>query len=405
MDCPACARFNLMPKISMNQRRIALPEDFLNRRHYPAQMDYWLSERNGELVFNPCLPDIKKLYIEPTTACNLICRTCIRNSWGVPLGYMSSQTFNRLTDSLSKLPFLKKVVFAGFGEPLSHPRIIDMIETVRNHNLSVMIATNGLLLNRAMSTELVRLGVDRINVSVDGADPKTFQDIRGARLGQVAENIQVFNEVKTHLGSLHPSLGLEFVAMRSNISELKDLARLASKWSVSDLLVTNILPYTEDMLSEVLYSYVPVEPNRTNNWSIRLGAWLSWATDDLPRMHWGAGRRCRFIGDHSTVVGYDGSVLPCLALSHSYSYLAIDGCKKQVSRYSLGNINQLSLAEIWMQEEYVLFRSDVKAYHFPSCPDCDLRETCDLRQQNEGCWGWNPSCADCLWAQDIIRCP
>ena len=33
---------------------------------------------------------------------------------------------------------------------------------------------------------------------------------------------------------------------------------------------------------------------------------------------------------------------------------------------------------------------------FPSCPDCDLRDTCDLRKLNEGCWGWNPSCADCL---------
>ena len=28
-----------------------------------------------------------------------------------------------------------------------------------------------------------------------------------------------------------------------------------------------------------------------------------------------------------------------------------------------------------------------------------------LRQDNQGCWGPNPSCADCLWAQDIVRCP
>jgi len=49
--------------------------------------------------------------------------------------------------------------------------------------------------------------------------------------------------------------------------------------------------------------------------------------------------------------------------------------------------------------------SDVRKFHFPSSPDCDLRESCDFRERNEGCWGWNPSCADCLWAQDIIRCP
>jgi tungsten cofactor oxidoreducase radical SAM maturase len=394
-----------MPKISMNGRKLQLPQDFLKRRHYPENVEYWLSERNGELILNPCLPDIRKLYLEPTTACNLCCRTCIRNSWGMPEENMARQTFNRVLESLPELPFLKQVFFSGFGEPLSHPSLLDMVERVRTLGLSVTIATNGLLLDREMSAELVRLGVERINVSVDGADPQTFQDIRGVRLGQVSENIEIFNAVKAQLRSLRPSLGLEFVAMRSNVSELGDLTRLGARWNVSHMLVTNILPYTEDMLSEVLYSYQPVEPTKTNYWPIKLDAWLIMATDDLPRMHWGATRRCRFVGDHGMVVGFDGSVAPCLALSHNYSYYTIDGCKKQVSRYSLGNVNQISLADIWMQEEYVRFRSDVKAYHFPSCPDCDLRDTCDLREQNDGCWGWNPSCADCLWSQDIIRCP
>ncbi|MEW5719342.1 MAG: SPASM domain-containing protein, partial [Chloroflexota bacterium] len=79
--------------------------------------------------------------------------------------------------------------------------------------------------------------------------------------------------------------------------------------------------------------------------------------------------------------------------------------QKQVARYVLGDVGAQSLAEVWMTENYVRFRSEVRGFHFPSCPDCDLRETCDLRGRNEGCWGWNPSCADCLWAQDIVRCP
>jgi radical SAM protein with 4Fe4S-binding SPASM domain len=104
-------------------------------------------------------------------------------------------------------------------------------------------------------------------------------------------------------------------------------------------------------------------------------------------------------------VGWDGGVAPCYALSHNYSYFAIDGRKKQVSRYLLGNVNEQPLAETWISEEYMRFRGEVRGFHFPSCPNCDLRESCDLRERNEGCWGWNPSCADCLWAQDIVRCP
>jgi tungsten cofactor oxidoreducase radical SAM maturase len=318
---------------------------------------------------------------------------------------MSMQTFQCIVDSLKGLPRLERVIFTSFGEPLTHPHILDMIEAVRASNLAVTVGTNGLLLTTAFSRELVRLGVDRVMVSIDGGKPGTFAGVRGAMLSQVVGNIGTMNEVKYQLGSLFPAIGIEFVAMRSNVDELRDLTKMAAQLNVSRLLVSNVLPYTEEMLDEVLYSYEPIPPFKTAGWAVKLGAWVMWATEELPRMHWGADRRCRFVKDQAIVVGWDGGVSPCYALSHNYSYYTIDGRKKWVNRYTLGNVNQQSLADIWMSEEYVCFRSEVKAYHFPSCPDCDLRETCDLREQNKGCWGWNPSCADCLWAQDIIRCP
>jgi MoaA/NifB/PqqE/SkfB family radical SAM enzyme len=171
------------------------------------------------------------------------------------------------------------------------------------------------------------------------------------------------------------------------------------------VLVSNVLAYTDDMRDEILYGYEPRAPFNAGSWPVRADAWVMWGTLDLPRMHWGAEQRCRFVGDRATVVGWDGQVAPCYALSHNYSYLTIDGRRKQVARYDLGHITQESLLEIWTSEDYCRFRSEVRDFHFPSCPDCDLRESCDLREGNQGCWGWNPSCADCLWAQDIVRCP
>jgi len=104
------------------------------------------------------------------------------------------------------------------------------------------------------------------------------------------------------------------------------------------------------------------------------------------------------------VVGWDGGVSPCYALSHFYPYY-IFGRRKEVTRYTLGNVNESTLAELWTSDEYVRFRAQVRRFNFPSCVDCDLRDTCDITEANEGCWGWCPSCADCLWAQDIVRCP
>jgi tungsten cofactor oxidoreducase radical SAM maturase len=387
------------------QGRVFLPDGYLERRGLPLNAEFWLDERDGDLILHPCLSDVRKLYIEPTTVCNLHCRTCIRNVWSDQEAHMDMDTFQALLEGLKWLPELTRVVFTGFGEPLSHPNILEMIQAVRERDLAVSVGSNGLLLDGEKARELVRLGVDRLVVSLDGVRPETYAGVRGAMMAQVLDAIRAVNEAKRQLNSLIPALGIEFVALKSNVAELPELAGLASRLGAARVLVSNVLPYTEEMREEILYGYEPRAPLSGGGWPVKLDAWVTWGTLELPRMHWGAERRCRFVQDRAIVVGWDGAVSPCYALSHNYSYFAIDGRQKQVSRYVLGNVNQQPLSEIWTCEEYTRFRSEVRGFHFPSCPDCDLRESCDLRERNEGCWGWNPSCADCLWAQDIVRCP
>ncbi len=395
-----------MTKVASDEQgRLALPESFLARRHMPVQAEYWLDDREGELILHPRTPNAHKLYIEATTGCNLQCRTCVRNVWADPIATMKMSTFDRTLESLDDLPQLKRVVFTSFGEPLTHPKILEMIARVRQRGLAVTVGSNGILLTPEIAEELVRLGVDRLVVSADGVKPETYAQVRGAALAKVLDNLRGVNEAKQRLNSLLPAVGIEFVVLKSNVAELADLAGLATHLGAARVLVSNVLPYTEGMREEILYGHEPQQPFLSGGFPVRLDSWVTWGTLELPRMHWGAERRCRFVHDRSIVVGWDGGVSPCYALSHNYSYYAIDGVKKTVTRCLFGNVNDQPLAEIWMSEDYVRFRSEVRLFHFPSCPDCDLRETCDLRQRNEGCWGWNPSCADCLWAQDIIRCP
>jgi tungsten cofactor oxidoreducase radical SAM maturase len=318
---------------------------------------------------------------------------------------MDVKTFERLVEQTRALPNLTRMVLSGLGEPLTHPHILDMIRLARERGLAVTLGTNGLLLDRAISRELVQLGVDRLVISLDGVRPDTYASVRGTLPADVMDNIRGLNQVKTKLNALLPALGIEFVALQSNIAELPHLTGLASRLRARRVLVSNVLAYTDEMRDQILYGYEPRAPFSAGNWPIKTDSWVLLGVLDLPRMHWGAEPRCRFVHDRAAVIGWDGSVLPCYALAHNYSYLAIDGRRKNVMRYALGSVAEQSLLEIWTSEEYCRFRNEVRDYHFPSCPDCDLRETCDLREKNEGCWGWNPSCADCLWAQDIIRCP
>jgi tungsten cofactor oxidoreducase radical SAM maturase len=384
---------------------LKLPKEFLSRRRFSEGLEWWVNQRDGAVILLPRLPDLRKLYLEPTTVCNLSCRTCIRNVWEDPKIHMEMEIFLQLIEQMRAFPELKRVVFSGLGEPLTHPHILEMVRSVRQSGFDVTIGSNGLLLDRAMARELVMLGVDRLVISLDGVTPETYAGVRGATMSKVLQNIRGLNEAKRELGSLLPTLGIEFVALRSNIAELADLSGLASRLNAARVLVSNVLAYTDDMRDEILYGYEPRPPFSAGSWPIKTDSWVLLGVLDLPRMHWGAEPRCRFVQDRATVVGWDGNVAPCYALSHNYSYLTVDGRRKRVTRYGLGNITQQTLLDTWTSEEYCRFRNEVRDFHFPSCPDCDLRESCDLREQNEGCWGWNPSCADCLWAQDIVRCP
>ena len=49
--------------------KLKLPAEFLSRRHISADTEYWLDQRNGDLILHPRRPDARKLYIEPTTSC------------------------------------------------------------------------------------------------------------------------------------------------------------------------------------------------------------------------------------------------------------------------------------------------------------------------------------------------
>jgi len=247
-----------MPKINSDEHgRLMLPQDFLIRRHMPTRAEYWLDESENDLILHPRLPNAHKLYVEATTDCNLQCRTCIRNVWSDPEEQMKAETFERILESLAGLPDLNRVVFTSFGEPLSHPRFLEMIEQIRKHDPAVTVGSNGQLLTPEISRELVRLGIDRLVISVDGVRPETYAGVRGASLAQVLENIRVLNESKRQLGSLNPALGIEFVILKSNAAELADLSGLAVHLGAARVLVSNVLPYTEDMRAEILYGHEP----------------------------------------------------------------------------------------------------------------------------------------------------
>lgn len=348
----------------------------------------------------PLLPDIKKVYIEVTTKCNFSCITCIRSSWQDELAHMKWETFESIVKNLKELPNLEVVHFGGFGEPLMHPLIFDMLRVVKKLGVRVEMITNGSYLHEENSQQLIDMELDFLYTSLDGPNEHEYNEIRqGASFRCIYHNILRLQALKAAHKMTKPELGIEFVAMKKNFDSLPDLIRLAWDLNARKVIVTNLLPYHESMKDEIVYD--------TDDTVCMFGqdSLLMSLRAQMANMKLRTERTCKFVQDKALCINYQGFISPCYALMHNY-YCYIYGRKKQMYPYYPGNINEKKLTAIWMEPEYVQFRQKVSDYDFPSCTDCRLLDGCNYTESNEmDCWGNHLSCSECLWSRQIIACP
>ncbi len=346
----------------------------------------------------------------------------MRNVWDENPGYMDLGNFSKIILDLNQFDPKPMVFFGGYGEPLSHPNILDMIEITKNQGFTVELITNGTLLNPAVAAKLVSLYVDRIWVSLDGSTRESYADVRlGDELPQVIANLEELLRLRTISLPELPKLGIAFVAMKRNIADLPAVIQLGKRLGADIFSISNVLAYTKELQQEVLYQKSLYFMDDTPpQWIPKI---------QLPRMdlndytqipllkvlkgrnNFGLARKdistesnfCPFIESNSTSIRWDGSVSPCLALLHSHESYLDDTIRKSYS-FSVGNIKEKSLNEIWKDQPYKELRDLLRSFDFSPCTYCN---SCEMAEANlEDCFGnVQPACGGCLWAQGFIQCP
>ncbi|MHA1237843.1 MAG: tungsten cofactor oxidoreductase radical SAM maturase [Candidatus Odinarchaeia archaeon] len=361
----------------------------------------YLFNLKDEYVFKPAIPDLEKIYVELTSRCNFNCTMCIRQNWSKDEeGDMDFEVLKRLIKQMKMFPNIKTIVIGGLGEPTVYPFFPQAVSMLRENfkNTEIHLTTNGALLSQFMS-EVLKL--DKLIVSLDAVTPQTFEKIRRTTLHTILENLRAIKKIKEERNLKRPQVSVEFVAMKSNLRHLSKLVKEASNLGVSEVIVTNLLPYHHDLEKETLY---PSEYDVFSNIAVCADEWYG-VRVSLPEENVRTERECPFIINKSCVIGFTGDVFPCYNFAHTYTCY-INGREKRVVKYSFGNIEKNSLKEIWCSREYLRFRWNVKMFNFPSCIDCRYNDCCSyVLTSEEDCWGRTPSCADCLWSRKIIRCP
>lgn len=133
--------------------------------------------------------------LDVTNVCNLHCGHCphteIAESDQYRPQHMSWSHFSKIVHELSQCDGPCLLHLVGDGEPMLHPRIVDMVELAKRDTKCVVnLTTNGTLLSQKNIDRLYRCGIDIIEVSLDALFKGTYEQIRkGASYERVMRNV------------------------------------------------------------------------------------------------------------------------------------------------------------------------------------------------------------------------
>ncbi|MDY6824894.1 MAG: radical SAM protein [Thermodesulfobacteriota bacterium] len=165
--------------------------------------------------------------IEPVYGCNLNCTYCwpaFKQQAGIrgPIPERPHlMPWNLFRKTVEQLPrSVESVCLTGLGEPLLHPRLMDMIKFLAKRHIRSIIYTNGTLLHGPMATRLARSPVDVVNISTE-PDSNTAMTYRGMDIRALYNHIAAFISAKRP----ETEIKLSVVAHPGNVDQLQHLYR------------------------------------------------------------------------------------------------------------------------------------------------------------------------------------
>lgn len=270
------------------------------------------------------------LDIEPTNDCILNCLFCVRRQMKRPVGYMPLKLVEEISKQAKEYGAYG-IRLLRWGEPLMHPDIVEMVKIISSYGLLSHITTNGILLDKKMSRNLIDAGLTSINISMQGTTTKEYKLLRNNDyLPLISENIKQLMKMKKTNPHVHIS-----TTITDETDE--DVKRWKKKWE----------PYSDS--TGVGYT-----------WFRRLKD-KSLVKDFLPREH---PMKHRFKCIEVMIklsIDWDGTVSPC--------------CLDYDQQLSIGNIYETNLKDLFNSPQAKAIRtllSQERQYMFDLCKTCEL---------------------------------
>lgn len=284
--------------------------------------------------------------VEITNFCNLHCPEC-----PVGMGQFSkmkkisfdSLLYKKLINELK--PTLEHIILYFQGEPFLNNRLPELIKYAHDSRIYTSTSTNGQFLNKKNAKEIVQSGLDKIIISIDGSTQPVYETYRvGGDLQKAIDGINYLIEWKKTLVSITPIIEIQFLVLKSNEHQMKEMQKMAKSLHVDRLTFKTAQLYDFENGSNLLTTKSRyARYKKTDNGTYILKGkqpnrcWRAWS---------------------GAVINVHGEVLPC--------------CFDKTSEYSFGNILEHSFLSCWQSKKAWGFRDKIikNRKQFDMCRNC-----------------------------------
>lgn len=321
------------------------------------------------------------IQLEPTSICNLSCRTCSYREKVTNPRNLSFDDFKKIYDNIRPV----KLTLSGVGESFLNPEIFKMIRYAKDNGTNVNTSSNGTVIYK-MADKVVDSGLDLLKISIDADNGETYQKVRDADLfDKVIEGVKEVVRLKREKGSELPYIRFQFVIQKANYKEIPGVIKLAHDLGVDAinfqiLEVTGIEERWEELVGDMSYERLLEEVKEGEKLAKKLGVLtnLRQIKRKLPD-YWqkystrkGVPQQCK-LPWFSTYIDIDGNLKPCCSFGLTFT------------EANLGNVLKDGIEGSWNSERYMRFRRSIKDGSVPYmiCKTCIPQTVRDMAEMSK----------------------
>lgn len=278
------------------------------------------------------LPD--SIMIESTNFCNLNCKLCTHKDMKRKQGRLTLSKYKKIVKNLGYKP--KTIVLQQIGEPFMNKELLKLAEYTCKQGIKPSVFTNGTLLHHFDADKILKSGINKMVIALDGLDQETVGFYRvGAKFDDIFNNIKNLVKRREEIGGI-PDLRMQFLMMKHNEHQLEGIRKLAKKYKIT-LVIKSVGSFGHDV--------------DMDKWLPKDRSYSRYQQDIQQTI------TCPNVFE-SGVILYNGDVVLC--------------CADYDGTYFVGNVFEKTFKEIFRSEEYTNLRKRYFDENIELCKSCDL---------------------------------